>query len=80
MVTYKVYIPEINSAKEFCAICQSFDFDIDIIKDSQVIDAKSLLGLFSLDLSKPIVVRPVNAVDDAALSKFEEAIAKYRHV
>ena len=31
-----------------------FDFDFDLISGRYVIDAKSIMGIFSLDLSKPI--------------------------
>ena len=31
-----------------------YDFDFDLVSGRYVIDAKSIMGIFSLDLSKPI--------------------------
>ncbi len=45
-----------SSVKEFVNIVQKYAYDIDLRCDRYVVDAKSILGIFSLDLSKPINV------------------------
>ena len=45
-----------SSVKEFVNIVQKYAFEIDLRCDRYVVDAKSILGIFSLDLSKPINV------------------------
>ena len=45
-----------SSVKEFVNITQSYDFEIIIKSGHYVVDAKSILGLFSLDTSKPLTV------------------------
>lgn len=45
-----------ESVKKFVAIVSKYPYDIDLRSGRFVIDAKSLLGIFSLDLSKPIVL------------------------
>lgn len=42
--------------KEFIKITTSFESNIDMIKDRYVIDAKSLLGVLSLDFTQPTTV------------------------
>ena len=42
-----------------------FDCDFDLVSGRYVIDAKSIMGIFSLDLSKPIDLN-IHAEDDAA--------------
>ncbi|MGN0311653.1 MAG: HPr family phosphocarrier protein [Lachnospiraceae bacterium] len=52
----KVFISlnSIEKVKSFVNIVSQFDFDFDLISGRYVIDAKSIMGIFSLDLSKPI--------------------------
>jgi phosphotransferase system HPr-like phosphotransfer protein len=45
-----------NQVKSFVSIVQKYSYDIDLRSDRYVVDAKSILGIFSLDLSKPITV------------------------
>ena len=42
--------------KEFIKITTSFESNIDMIKDRYVVDAKSLLGVLSLDFTQPTMV------------------------
>ena len=45
-----------KDVKTFVSIVQKYSYDIDLRSDRYVVDAKSILGIFSLDLSKPINV------------------------
>ena len=45
-----------NQVKNFVNIVQNYTFDIDLRSERYVVDAKSLLGIFSLDTSKPLTV------------------------
>ena len=51
-------------AKKFVNICNSVPFDVDLVSGRYVIDGKSIMGLFSLDLSKPIDLN-IHAEDGA---------------
>ena len=42
--------------KDFVRITSKYDYDIDLRSGRYLIDAKSILGIFSLDLTKPILV------------------------
>lgn len=52
----KVFISlnSIDKVKSFVNNIAQFDFDFDLVSGRYVIDAKSIMGIFSLDLSKPI--------------------------
>ena len=51
-----VSLASINYVKSFVNIVSKYDFDVDLISGRYVVDAKSIMGIFSLDLSKPIDV------------------------
>ena len=54
MTTVTISLQAINDVKEFVNIVMRFDFDVDLVSGRYAIDAKSIMGIFSLDLSKPI--------------------------
>ena len=54
MKTLKVNINSIDKVKKFVNVITLFDNDFDLVAGRYVIDAKSIMGIFSLDLSKPI--------------------------
>ena len=49
-----ISLAAINDVKNFVNIVTKYDFDVDLISGKYVVDAKSIMGIFSLDLSKPI--------------------------
>ena len=56
MKSLQIYLSMASQVKKFVSIVQNYSFDIDLRCDRYVVDAKSILGIFSLDLSKPINV------------------------
>ena len=54
MKTVQISLNSIGKVKSFVNSITQFDFDFDLISGRYVIDAKSIMGIFSLDLSKPI--------------------------
>ena len=51
-VTIKLSLAE--NVKSFVNIVNRYPYDVDLRAGRHVVDAKSILGIFSLDLSKPI--------------------------
>jgi phosphotransferase system HPr-like phosphotransfer protein len=49
-------LKSINDVKDFVNIVNKYDFDVDLSSGRYIVDAKSIMGIFSLDLSKPIKV------------------------
>ena len=58
-----VSLGTIESVKNFVTKITEFEEDFDLIQGKYVIDAKSVLGIFSIDLSKPVLLR-INAEGD----------------
>lgn len=54
MKTVQISLNSIDKVKSFVNEITKYDFDFDLISGRYVIDAKSIMGIFSLDLSKPI--------------------------
>ena len=54
MKTIKVSLNSIDKVKVFVNSVSKYNSDFDLISGRYVIDAKSIMGIFSLDLSKPI--------------------------
>ena len=54
MKTFNLSLNCINDVKDFVNIVSKYDFEIDLTSGRYVVDAKSIMGIFSLDLSKPI--------------------------
>ncbi|MBR4361430.1 MAG: HPr family phosphocarrier protein [Ruminococcus sp.] len=73
MTKTTVLLQAINDVKDFVNIVMKYEFDIDLVSGRYAVDAKSIMGIFSLDLSKPI---ELNAHTDDA-DKFLKDISKY---
>ena len=54
MKTVKICLNSIEKVKSFVNDITKFDVAFDLVSGRYVIDAKSIMGIFSLDLSKPI--------------------------
>lgn len=54
MKTVKISLNSIDKVKSFVNEITKFSNDFDLVSGRYVIDAKSIMGIFSLDLSKPI--------------------------
>ncbi len=57
MTTAKVRINTIDDVKNFVSIVTGVEYDVDIVSGRYAIDAKSIMGIFSLDLSKELELR-----------------------
>ena len=56
MKTVQISLNSIDKVKSFVNAITQYEYDFDLISGRYVIDAKSIMGIFSLDLSKPITV------------------------
>lgn len=54
MKTVQISLNSIDKVKSFVNDITKFENDFDLVSGRYVIDAKSIMGIFSLDLSKPI--------------------------
>lgn len=54
MKKVNIMLGTIEAVKSFVNIVSKYDFDVDLVSGRYAIDAKSIMGIFSLDLSKKI--------------------------
>lgn len=71
MKQFKIMLPTVAEAKEFVTAASKCAFDVDVHYNRVIIDAKSILGVLSLDLAKILTVE-LHGDDE----KFEEFLAK----
>ena len=66
MKTVRISLNSIDKVKSFVNDLTKFDTDFDLVSGRYVIDAKSIMGIFSLDLSKPIdlIIHSESSVDE----------------
>ena len=76
MTTITISLNTIEKVKNFVNDVNRFDNDFDLVSGRYVIDAKSIMGIFSLDLSKPIDLN-IHA-DGEYLDKVLAALAPYK--
>ena len=62
--TVQISLNSIDKVKSFVNEITKFDYDFDLVSGRYVIDAKSIMGIFSLDLSKPIDLN-IHAEEDS---------------
>lgn len=73
MTKVKIMLDSIAAVKKFVSVVSMYDFDVDLASGRYAVDAKSLMGIFSLDLSNPIQL--VAHTDDA--TKFLDEIKEF---
>lgn len=72
MLEKKIKLTEYEEVKEFVHATEKCDFDIDVFYNRIIIDAKSMLGVLSLDLSRELTVK-YGGKNNA----FENVLCKY---
>ena len=56
MKSFSIKLSLTENVKAFVNIVSRYPYDVDLRAGRHVVDAKSILGIFSLDLSKPITL------------------------
>lgn len=74
MKVVQISLNSIDKVKSFVNDITKYDYDFDLVSGRYVIDAKSIMGIFSLDLSKPINLN-IHAEED--LDTILETLAPY---
>lgn len=75
MKTVSISLNSIDKVKAFVNDISKYDFDFDLVSGRYVIDAKSIMGIFSLDLSKPIDLNI--HTDGSSLDTVMEVVKSY---
>lgn len=74
--TVKVILNSIDSVKNFSNITFKHDLDLSLHSGRYIVDAKSIMGIFSLDLSKPIDLE-IDGSNEKAIDLFLEQIETF---
>ncbi len=76
MKSLQISLSMAESVKTFVNIVNKYPYDIDLHSGRFMIDAKSLLGIFSLDLSKPLVLEIHSDKCDDLVAEIDKFIVK----
>ncbi len=74
MQTVQISLNSIDKVKSFVNDITKFDAEFDLVSGRYVIDAKSIMGIFSLDISKPITL---NIHSDSDTAEILDALKPY---
>lgn len=72
-----VSLNTIEKVKKFTNITNSFDCDVDVLQCKYTVDAKSVLGVFSLDLTKAVTVE-IESDDEKEIDRFLKKMEEFR--
>lgn len=76
MSVMTVYLPEIADVAEFVNIMSQFPFEAQLHVGSYAVDAKSIMGIFTLDREQAVQLEAATA-DEAEFAKLRQAMAKF---
>ena len=76
MKSVDIKLSSIEDVRNFVNIVSKYDIDIDLSSGRYIVDAKSIMGIFSLDLSKPLTF--VVHDDSAKADELLEEVTKFR--
>ena len=76
MTSVQINLNSIEKVKSFVNEITKYDAEFDLVSGRYVIDAKSIMGIFSLDISKPIDLN-IHAESDDEIKKIMDVIDPY---
>ena len=79
MKCFNITLDTVEKVKEFSNLINKFDGEFDLISDNYIIDAKSIMGIFSLDLKKPLKAPTIPNINIITISKISIVIP-YIHI
>lgn len=71
-----ITLNDFTTANKFVNEVSKFISDIDAIRDRYIVDAKSTIGIFTLDLSKPIDVQ-IHSDDPYEIKRFNDIMSEF---
>ncbi len=79
MKEVNIRLNTVDDVKMFVSTVMKYNCNFDIISERYIVDAKSIMGIFSLDLSKPLILR-IDSEDENELTKIEHCIFPFMTV
>jgi len=68
MLEKNIFLKTLEDVKAFVNLCMTKPYDIELISGKYVVNAKSIMGVFSLDLTKPLTMI-INSDDDLSIDE-----------
>lgn len=72
----KVNLSTVNNVKEFVEIMNNSSMRADLISGRYIVDSHSIMGIFSLDLTKPVELVFHERVSDEEYDKIKKFIVE----
>jgi len=76
MITVPVSLASIDAVKKFVGVANKYSFDIELISGKYTINAKSIMGIFSLELSKTLTMQADCTEDSPLAAEIEPFVVK----
>ncbi|MBP1564539.1 MAG: HPr family phosphocarrier protein [Oscillospiraceae bacterium] len=54
MITQNIVLSGVDDVKKFVNFVSDYNFKIELVSGRYAVDAKSIMGIFSLDLDRPV--------------------------
>ena len=77
MKSVKISLSSIEAVRNFVEIVRKFNEEIDLSSGRYVVDAKSIMGIFSLDLLNPITLTVHSDDCDKIFAALKDFIIEY---
>lgn len=74
--TFNISINTIDKVKRFVNLTNKCEIDTDIISGRLIIDAKSIMGIFGMDLTRPMILK-IHESDQKKLQKYKEMFGEF---
>ncbi len=75
MLEKTIMLNSFDEVKEFVELAASKDYDIELMSGKYIVNAKSIMGVFSLDLTKPLIM----AAHCESVAELSRQVAKYAY-
>ena len=78
MISFDIRLSKIDDVRKFVNITSASCVDVDLAAGRYLVDAKSIMGIFSLDLRNPVNVQIHADHKDNEAKKLADALAPFR--
>ena len=78
MITFDVRLPSVEAVRRFVSVTSASSADVDLEHGNYLVDAKSIMGIFSLDLKAPVTVLIHDDGMPKAAKELAEALEPFR--
>ena len=77
MISFDIRLSRMDDVRRFVEITSASPVDIDLVSGQYLVDAKSIMGIFSLDLSKPVNVQIHTDANTNEANALAEALQEF---